>query len=227
MDDKSFLSGEVPISVTVSHAQWPRYLYDIGNRDGIRILEVGSRGPAATEFRGNMPRAEYVGFDYYEGMNVDVVGDVHKLHSYFGDGEQFDIVFSTACLEHFAMPWIAAREMVKMLKVGGILIIETHFAYGSHSRPWHFFHFTDMGLRCLFPEAMGMECIEAGMSNPVVGRFSILADGYLQNKPVTGMYCHSEYLGIKRREVPGFKWEDVDVNELVMGTKYPEPPPTR
>lgn len=221
MDDKNYLATEVPESKIVSHAKWPRYLYEIGNSEGTKILEIGSRGPAATEFRSNMPKATYIGFDYYPGENVDITGDVHKLSSYFAPGEKFDIVFSTACMEHFAMPWVAAREMVKMLKVGGTLIIETHFSYGAHSRPWHFFHFTDMGLRCLFPEAMGMQCIEAGMSNPVVGRFSALADGYLQNKPITGMYCHSEYLGIKRCEVTGFTWENVNVDELVMGTKYP------
>lgn len=225
MNDNQYLAAGVPMAEIVSHAKWPRYLYSIGNKEGISILEVGSRGPAATEFRSHLPKARYVGFDYYPGQNVDVVGDVHKLSSCFESGRQFDIVFSTACLEHFAMPWIAAREMVKMLKVGGTLIVETHFAYGSHSRPWHFFHFTDMALRCLFPAAMGMECIEAGMSNPLVGRFSALADGYLQNKPITGMYCHAGYLGVKRCEVPGFRWEDANIDELVNGTKYPVPPP--
>jgi SAM-dependent methyltransferase len=208
---------------SVSHANWPRYLYSIGNKKGVTILEVGSRGPYATEYRNNLPLAEYIGFDYYPGLNVDVVGDVHKLSTYFNPGQQFDIVFSSACLEHFAMPWIAAREMVKMLKVGGTLIIETHFAYGSHSRPWHFFHFTDMGLRCLFPKAMGMDCIEAGMCNPIAGRFTEHADQYLRNQPVTDMYCHSNYLGIKRREVPGFTWDDANIDELVNQTKYPAP----
>ena len=31
----------------------------------------------------NFNKSEYIGFDYYAGDNVDVVGDAHKLSSYF------------------------------------------------------------------------------------------------------------------------------------------------
>jgi len=121
------------------------------------------------------------------------------------------------------MPWIVAKEIAKLLKIGGIVFVETHFSYSSHERPWHFFQFSDMALRTLFPEALGFECIEAGMSNPLVGRFSSLADGYLRNRPVTGLYCHSEYLGKKVRDVEDFDWDRVDLKNVVGETKYPEP----
>jgi 2-polyprenyl-3-methyl-5-hydroxy-6-metoxy-1,4-benzoquinol methylase len=52
---------------------------------------------------------------------VDIVGDAHKLSSYFENGKQFDIVFSSAVFEHFAMPWIVATEIAKILKVGGFV----------------------------------------------------------------------------------------------------------
>lgn len=62
-----------------------------------------------------------------------------------------------------------------------------------------------------------------GMSNPIVGRFSSLADDYLKNKPLRELYCHSEYLGKKVKEVHDFDWQKIDLNELVGETKYPEP----
>ncbi len=74
------------------------------------------------------------------------------------------------------MPWLVATEIAKLLNVGGHVFVETHFSYSSHERPWHFFQFTDMALKLLFNEALGFECIEAGVSNPIVGRFSTLAD---------------------------------------------------
>ena len=200
------------------------YIYELGNKPGTRVLEIGSRevtGPS--DARSKMPMATYVGFDYYAGKNVDVVGDVHRLSSYFEDGDKFDIIYSEACLEHFAMPWIAAVEIAKMLKVGGTLYVVTHFSYSSHERPWNFFQFSDMGLRVLFSSALGFECIEAGVSNPLVGRFSSLADEHLRYKRVTGLYCHSEYLGRKVREVPAFDWSHVDLMEVVSGTTYPAP----
>jgi len=220
--DKGFLSPDVPMSRLVSHRKWQKYLYEIGNKPGMRVLEIGSRevtGPSNA--RNEFAKAEYVGFDYYPGNNVDVVGDAHKLSSYFRQEEKFDIVYSSACFEHFAMPWLVAIEIHKVLKVGGIVFVETHFSYSSHERPWHFFQFSDMALRVLFSEALGFECLEAGMSNPIVGRFSVLADPYLKNKPVAGLYCHSEYLGKKIKEVENFDWEQIDLENVVGKTKYP------
>ena len=59
------------------------------------------------------------------------------------------------------MPWLVAAEIAKLLKIGGIVFVETHFSFSSHERPWHFFQFSDMALRALFSPALGFECIEA------------------------------------------------------------------
>ncbi|HSK70290.1 MAG TPA: methyltransferase domain-containing protein, partial [Pyrinomonadaceae bacterium] len=205
--DKSYLAPDVPISKIVSHQKWQKYLYEIGNKPGMRILEIGSREvTGASNARNEFAKAVYIGFDYYPGKNVDVVGDAHKLSSYFEEKDKFDIIYSSASFEHFAMPWVVAAEIAKLLKVGGIVFIETHFSFSSHERPWNFFQFSDMALKVLFSEALGFECIEAGMSNPIVGRFSSLADSYLKNQPVNGLYCHSEYLGRKIKNVKDFDW---------------------
>jgi SAM-dependent methyltransferase len=222
--DNEFLAPDIPMATIASHRNWHETLYEIGNRPGMKVLEIGSRevtGPS--DVRKRFSNAKYVGFDYYPGANVDVVGDVHKLSSYFEEGEQFDLIFSAACFEHFAMPWLVAVEIAKMLKVGGHVFIETHFSFSSHERPWHFFHFTDMALKVLFPEALGFECLEAGVSNPIVGRFSSQADEALKNLPVRGLYCHSEYLGKKTRDVKNFDWSQLDLQSVVGDTKYPKP----
>jgi hypothetical protein len=218
--DKSYLDPDVPISNIVSHKNWMAYLSKYGNHKGMKILEIGSRevtGPSAA--RHSFSNAEYVGFDYYPGPNVDIVGDAHKLSHYFD--EKFDLVYSSAVFEHLAMPWVIALEISKVLKIGGLVFIETHFSFSSHERPWHFFHFTDMGLKSLFSSALGFECIEAGMSNPIVGRFSLFADDDLRYRPVGGLYCHSEYLGRKIRDVAHFDWNDVAIEDIVNDTKYP------
>lgn len=222
--DKKFLVPDVPMSKIVSHQKWQKYLYGIGNKQGMRILEVGSREVTGqSSARREFSNAKYIGFDFYPGNNVDVVGDAHKLSSYFEGEEKFDIIYTSSCFEHFAMPWIVATEIAKLLKVGGIVFVETHFSYASHERPWHFFQFSDMALKTLFSSSLGFDCIEAGMSNPLVGRFSSLADGYLKNRPVAGLYCHSEYLGKKVRDVTDFDWGKVDLVDVVGETKYPEP----
>jgi len=217
---------DVQMSKIFSHSNRWEKLFEIGNKEGFRILEIGSRevtGKRKEFIRQNLAKATYVGFDFYPAGNVDVVGDVHKLSTYFPENEKFDIIFTFACFEHFAMPWIVATEIAKMLKVDGYLMIEAHFSYSSHERPWHFFQFSDMALKVLFSSALGFDCIEAGMSNPIVGRYSSLADKYLRNRPVTGLYSHAEYFGKKTKEIKNFEWNNVDLTDVVGETKYPEP----
>jgi Methyltransferase domain len=221
--DREYLADGIPMSRAIAA---PELLNDLQLSNGTRprVLEIGSRevtGPSTA--RQEFANAEYVGFDYYPGRNVDVVGDVHRLSSYFNPGEKFDLIFSYACFEHFAMPWIAAVEIAKMLNVGGVLLVKTHFSYSAHERPWNFFQFSDMGLRVLFSEALGFECLDAGMSNPIVGRFSSLSEEYLRYMPVKGLYCGSEYLGRKVRDVNSFDWNQVSLDQVVSSTTYPPP----
>ncbi len=103
--------------------------------------------------------------------------------------------------------------------------MESHFSFSSHERPWHFFQFSDMAMRVLFSPPLGFQCIESGVSNPIIGRFSAEADASLRYQPVNALYCHTEFLGKKVRDVPDFAWERVDLESVVGGTEYPAPGP--
>ncbi|MBE8233680.1 MAG: class I SAM-dependent methyltransferase [Endozoicomonadaceae bacterium] len=220
--DKSYLASDVPMSKKVSHKNYMDYLTEIGNQSGLKILEIGSREVTGKSYaRSRFYKAQDIGFDYFSGPNVNVVGDAHKLTQYFD--EKFDIIYSSAVFEHFAMPWVVASEISKLLNIGGIIFVETHFSFSSHERPWNFFQFSDMGLRALFPPALGFECIEAGMSNPMIGRFSSLADDYLKFQPIKGLYCHSEFLGRKIKQVENIDWKEITLEEMVGDTQYPSP----
>ena len=176
----------------VSHSKWLGYLEREFNKDGMRVLELGARKVTGAVFRPHFLNAKYVGFDIYNGENVDVVGDAHKLSSYFDADEKFDLIFSTAVFEHLYMPWIVAHEIHKLLKVGGYVFVETHFSYCSHERPWNFFQLSDMGLRALFNNALGFDLVDSGMSNPMRGYISGQADEYLRYSPIKELYCHSD-----------------------------------
>jgi len=221
--DSRFLDPSVPLSTNINHVKWTDFLSEKFNKKNLRILEIGSREVCgkSTKRIKEFSEAEYVGMDLYEGNNVDVVGDAHKLTTLFD--EPFDLIFSSSCFEHFAMPWVVAEEISKLLNPSGFVFVETHFSFGSHERPWHFFQFSDMALRALFNKNLGFECIECGCSNPIIGKFSNLADEYLRNKPVAGLYCHSEYFGQKIHQPDiEFDWNKVDLNSIVNNTSYPK-----
>jgi SAM-dependent methyltransferase len=217
------LSHAVPEPEFVSHSKWISYLSSNFNKPGTRILEIGSRNVTGGASRKPFCDAYYVGFDFYDGENVDVVGDAHKLSSYFTDDQKFDLIFSSAVFEHFHMPWIVAHEIQKLLRIGGYVFVETHFSFATHERPWNFFQFSDMGLRALFNSALGFDLIDRGMSNRMNGVFSQESDEYLRGKPIVELYCHSEILCKKTREVPYFDWNKVEIDEIVNNTRYPPP----
>ena len=218
-----FVGNKISIPENISHKNWVSYLSKQFNNPKFRILEIGSRNVTGLNLRNTFSNADYVGFDFYPGENVDIVGDAHKLSSYFSDQEKFDLIFSSSVFEHLYMPWVVAIEIQKLLKVGGYVFIETHFSFKSHERPWNFFQFSDMGLRALFNEALGFDLIESGMSNPISGYFAHNSDAYLKYRPVTELYCHSEIFCRKRCEIDGFDWSNLSIDSVVEGTRYPLP----
>ena len=223
LGDKFYLCNDVPLAKNIAHDKWQDYLIDLANKNHWRVLEIGSREvTGVSSMRKSLFDAEYVGFDFYSGNNVDIIGDVHKLSSYF-NGEKFDLIFTSACFEHFAMPWIASQEIVKLLKVGGYIFVETHYSYSSHERPWHYFQFSENALEVLFNREMGIECLEKGVSNPLIAKFSKYAVKYLRGRKIPGLYCHSEFLGKKFKDVDDFNWYNVNVEDIYRGTKYIEP----
>jgi hypothetical protein len=86
-----------------------------------------------------------------------------------------------------------------------------------------FFCFSDMALKVLFNPAFGFECIEAGMSNLVVGKFGASASDYLRGRPVGNMYCHSSYVGRKIANAESYEWNRLNLSSVVEGTAYPAP----
>lgn len=90
-----------------------------------------------------------IGFEYSRFQGPDVFGDGHKLP--FKDGS-FDLVLSQAVIEHLYDPFIAAKEIFRVLKPGGLVYVESAFMQPLHAVPFHFFNTTAWGLERLFNE---------------------------------------------------------------------------
>ena len=61
------------------------------------------------------------------------------------------------------------------------------------------------------------------MSDPIAGYFTHRAAPYLRYGPVRQLYCHSEILCRKTREVSDFRWSTLGADEVAAGTRYPDP----
>ena len=102
--------------------------------------------------------------DIHPGLNVDVVGDVHRL-SHFFRAQAFSAAISGSLLEHVAAPWLVAAELNRVLAKDALVL---HFApttWPEHAAPNDFWRFTADGLAVLFGPATGFEVLEQGSVN--------------------------------------------------------------
>ena len=206
------------IPVNISHDRWQNYLIRYFDKPSYRILDIGSRKVTKSPLVAkSFKNAEYVGFDIKSGNNVDIVGDAHHLTSYFDETSSFDLVISSATFEHFHSPWIVANEIIKMTKLHGFIFVESHFSFGVHERPSHFFHFTDHGLERLFCYDGKVETIESGLSNPLISFFSNSSAKYLKGKPLVGLFAHCEFFGQKINDSS----DKESIKSYVSSTMYP------
>ena len=128
-----------------------------------RVLEIGTKqaveGTSTHDLRKfpGVARADYVMCDVLPGVDVDVVGDLHDLPASWAGS--FDAFVATAVFEHLERPWIAAKEIARVLKPGGLCFVATHQCFPLHGYPSDFFRFSKEALRLLFEDA-GLEVLE-------------------------------------------------------------------
>lgn len=134
-----------------------------------RVLELGTRQSIpghSTSRRHLFPFAsEFVGSDIEPGVDVNLVADVHRL-SQFAGVEAFDIIITDAGFEHFKYPHLAAHEIMKTLRIGGLVFVQTHQTFPIHAVPYDYFRFSTDALRSLFGTRMGMNVLAAAYASP-------------------------------------------------------------
>ncbi len=134
-----------------------------------RTLELGTRrveGDPPTTRQDWVPHAsEYICSDFQEGLDVDVVADIHTLSETFGC-ESFDIIICLSTFEHIQRPWIAAPEIAKVIKPGGLFYCHTHQTYPLHGHPHDYWRFSREALETLFCKENGFDWVETDYEFP-------------------------------------------------------------
>jgi SAM-dependent methyltransferase len=99
------------------------------------VLDVGGRiQPYRSFFEGRLNR--YVAVDLQLDGVVDVVGNCEELPF---RTESFDVVLSTDTLQYVCDPVSGVREIHRVLRPGGVLILSTRAQYPEHhDEYWRF-----------------------------------------------------------------------------------------
>jgi SAM-dependent methyltransferase len=152
------------------------YRYNRANRDawvaaqaartpaGARVLDVGAGvGP----YRPLFAHCEYRAHDFAavpETMGrytpLDYVSDIVSIP--VPDGS-FDVVLCTEVLEHVPEPIAAVRELARIVRPGGRLLLSAPLGSILHQEPYHFYGgYTPHWYRRFLPEAgLEVEAVEA------------------------------------------------------------------
>lgn len=116
------------------------------------VLDLGCGIKSEDDLRPNTILLDAVHF-----RNVDVVNTHVRLP--FEDS-CFDLVVSQAVFEHVADPTKMAKEIFRVLKPGGKVLIDTAFMQPLHGDPYHYYNMTSEGLRLVLS---GFEILDAGV----------------------------------------------------------------
>jgi SAM-dependent methyltransferase len=112
---------------------------------GARVIDIGAGdGP----YRELFDRCEYVTVDWAnspheDASDTDVVASADSLPL---EDASFDAALSTQVLEHVPAPIDVLREVYRVLRPGGSLLVTVPFVWEEHEQPFDFQRFSSSGV---------------------------------------------------------------------------------
>lgn len=120
-----------------------------------RVLSIGSGSDADNQgdfYRNYFPRASsYTTSDVSECSSCDLTLDIRSMPQ-IGD-ESYDCIFCSGVLEHVDDCYRGLREITRILKNDGFLILGLPFRQALHMAPQDFWRFTEFGVKYMLRES--------------------------------------------------------------------------
>ena len=160
------LSNDLPASVLdQQYSRCAPYLSHLEFAQS-HINPLRGTGRRAIEFGGSngFIKSLFDGIDYEVAPNAPAV-DVQDLSAYADDS--YDFVVLDEILEHVPRPWIATKEVHRILKPGGWLITSSPFMIAEHKVPMDYWRFTKDGLRILLTDFAEVDVYSWGNASSV------------------------------------------------------------
>ncbi len=125
---------------------------------GKHVLDVGA---GVCQYRNLIDgNNRYESCDLEDGFHLNQKHDfLASVYDIPKDDKYYDGVLMLQVLEHLEFPVKGLIEVNRILKDNGFLFLSVPQAAGDHFEPYHFFNFTQFGLRSVFGQA-GFEILE-------------------------------------------------------------------
>jgi SAM-dependent methyltransferase len=117
---------------------------------GVRLLDIAPQAHAGA--RASFLLAHVQTADIDPASGADLIVDITRDNSVTVAGGAFDIIVCTEVLEHTLDPFAAVRELRRLLKPGGHLLVTTPFNFRIHGPLPDCWRFTEHGLRALLQD---------------------------------------------------------------------------
>jgi SAM-dependent methyltransferase len=155
-------------------------------------------GGSAREDKNLFTSEQYVTCDCDPSIEPDIIADICDLHT-IAD-ETYDGAVCCAVLEHVYNPFLAVKEIFRILKGGALFFGYVPFLYGYHAKLGHYhdyYRFTEDGIRYLLQDFQSVEVVPVRgnlttLLNFLPGKLNKLqnyfywCDSLLSNKQVSG-----------------------------------------
>lgn len=159
-------------------------LVDAAPRASGRLLDVGCGDKPYEEiFRPFV--TEYIGIEHEATFGATSARNYRKKPDYYYDGKRlpfedasFDTVLNVQVLEHTPHPDLLVREMSRVLKPDGRLILTAPFEFRLHEEPHDFFRYTPHGLTRLCADA-GLKVVYTEQQGDLTTVIGHKVNGYL------------------------------------------------
>lgn len=177
-----------------------------------RVLELGtkrSKNDTPTHKKPlfkHIKNLEYVMTDYQEGLDVDVICDIHKTEGIFTN-ESFDLILSFSTFEHFKYPQLCSHNLMKMIKIGGRIVIQTHQTFPLHGYKYDYFRFSREALKSIFSNKMNFSTVTSYFSYPCA---IVPHTDYGVWNDVAESYLNVVYIGEKNNKTPSEYIYDIE-----------------
>ncbi|MCS6956011.1 MAG: class I SAM-dependent methyltransferase [Candidatus Calescibacterium sp.] len=151
-----------------------------------RLLDIGC---------GIKPYEKLCKVEKYIGLEIE--GVAGKKADYYYDGNRipfedkyFDSILSTEVLEHVFNPDQFMREVNRVTKIGGKLVITVPFVWDEHEQPFDYARYSSYGLKYIL-NLYGFEVIEHRKTNNGLEAIFQLLNAYIYKKLCTkGKFLH-------------------------------------
>lgn len=182
------------------------------------IYNFGSQATPTKRHRATATeclRQPVVGCDLVDGPGVDRIEDLHAL-TLADDSVGTALVLDT--LEHVARPWEALRELARVVRPGGLVVLTSHFYFPIHRHPADYWRFTPEALGVLLDTLTPVYLAHAGLA---VLPHTVLA---LATKgPVTAEHIHLKLITQEWIRWQATGWKERVLHALppwLVGTAY-------